>query len=111
MITELVIGLGCIALGFYAVYKLSGNCIVIVYRRERSGGDVATRGGSRRPHFSIGRTFRNAVQALRDHGSLNVNFGANLGRGHHTSHNWSISRGTQGNSYRSDVGQRSETIQ
>jgi len=91
MVAELIIGVGCIALGFYAVYKLSDNCILIVYRRDRDS-DVTTRHGSRRRHFSFGRTIRDAMQTLRERGSLDINVGSNRGGSINGSHNWSISR-------------------
>ena len=93
MIAELVIGVGCIALGFYAVYKLHDNCILIIYRRERSAGDAVTRGGSGRGQFSFGRTFRDLMQALKEHGSLNINYGSSSRRGNSSSHNLSMTRG------------------
>ncbi len=95
MVPELVIGLSCVALGFYAVHKLSDNCVLIVYRRDRGEGGIVTRDGPRRSHFSLGRTFRDGMQALREHGSLNVNFGSNFGGRNQSSHNWSISRGSR----------------
>ena len=97
MIPELVIGIGCVALGFYAVYKLSSNCILIVYRRDRDS-DVTTRHGSGRRHFSFGRTVRDAMQTLQEHGSLNVNVGSNRGGPINGSHNWNISRFTSNRS-------------
>ena len=91
MITELILGAGCLALGFYAVYKLSDNCILIVYRRDRDS-DATTRQGTGRRHFSLNRTFRDAMHTLRERGSLNINVGSNRGGPIDGSHNWSISR-------------------
>ena len=104
MFVELTVAVGCLALGFYAVYKLSDNCILIVYRRDRDS-DVATRHGSRRGHFSFGRTIRDAMSTLREHGSLNVNLGSRQGGPINGTHNWSISRlattrGSQGSTTR-----------
>lgn len=91
MIAELIIGVGCLTLGFYAVYKLSNNCILIVYRRDRDN-DVTTRHGSGRHHFSFGRTVRDAMHTLREHGSLDINVGSNRGGPINGSHRWNISR-------------------
>lgn len=91
MLTELVLGVGCLALGFYAVYKISDNCILIVYRRDRDS-DVTTRHGIGRRHFSLSRTVRDAMHTLRERGSLNINVGSNRGGPIDGSHNWNISR-------------------
>lgn len=91
MIAELALGAGCLALGFYAVYKLSDNCILIIYRRDRDS-DVTTRQSHGRRHFSLNRTVRDALHTLRERGSLNINVGSNRGGPIDGSHNWNITR-------------------
>ena len=93
MIAELIIGIGCIGLGFYAIHKMKDNCILIVYRRDKDSG-VTTRGGGSGSHLSFNRTIRDALSTLRERGSLNINVGSRPGTrgGIDGSHNWAISR-------------------